>query len=93
MTETQPLFKGLKCRECDKTFPAEVLYVCDECFGPLEVDYRYDAIAGRISREKILSRAANMWRYRELLPVAGPVTVGEDVGYTPLVKETVLNAA
>ncbi|MDH3583839.1 MAG: threonine synthase [Phycisphaerae bacterium] len=86
MTETQPLFKGLKCRECDKAFPAEVLYVCDACFGPLEVDYRYDAIADRISRETILSRAANMWRYRELLPVAGPVTVGEDVGYTPLVK-------
>ena len=27
-----------------------------------------------------------MWRYKELLPVAGEVTVGFHVGYTPLIK-------
>jgi threonine synthase len=27
-----------------------------------------------------------MWRYRELLPVAGEPTVGTQVGFTPLVK-------
>jgi len=27
-----------------------------------------------------------MWRYRELLPIAGEPTVGRQVGYTPLVK-------
>ncbi len=27
-----------------------------------------------------------MWRYRELLPIAGEPTVGPHVGFTPLVK-------
>jgi threonine synthase len=27
-----------------------------------------------------------MWRYRELLPVAGDPTVGFEVGFTPLIK-------
>ncbi len=27
-----------------------------------------------------------MWRYKELLPIEGPVQVGEQVGFTPLVK-------
>ncbi len=86
MAEQNVYFKGLKCRECAKSFPADVLYVCDECFGPLEVDYDYDAIGKVLSRNTIESRQPNMWRYRELLPIAGSVTVGEHVGYTPLVK-------
>ena len=30
---------GLRCRECQRPFPAEALHVCDYCFGPLEVAY------------------------------------------------------
>ena len=82
----QGYFSALKCRECGKEYPTEALYVCDFCFGPLEVVYDYDAIGDALSRDTILSRRPNMWRYKELLPVAGPVTVGAQVGYTPLVK-------
>ena len=60
--------KGLKCRECGKEYPDSPLYVCDYCFGPLEVDYDYDKIKKEITKEKIKSRDANMWRYQELLP-------------------------
>ncbi len=83
---SQPLFEGLKCRECGRLYPSEARYVCEFCFGPLEVAYNYDAIGAAVSRETFLSRPANMWRYRELLPIEGEVTVGGDVGYTPLLK-------
>ncbi|MBI1367248.1 MAG: threonine synthase [Planctomycetes bacterium] len=92
-TQTSGFFKGLKCRECGKTYPADVRYVCEECFGPVEVDYDYDAIKKVLTRQLIESRGHNMWRYKELLPVDGEVTVGPDVGYTPLVKADRLAAA
>ncbi|MBI1371996.1 MAG: threonine synthase [Phycisphaera sp.] len=93
MAEKNGCFNGLKCRECGKKFPAEVLYVCDDCWGPLEVDYDYDKIAARLTKETILSRKPNMWRYKELLPIEGDVTVGQHVGYTPLVKSDRLGKA
>ena len=64
-------FTELKCRECGKQYPKESLYVCDNCFGPLEVDYDYDAVKQALTRDLIESRPKTMWRYRELLPVEG----------------------
>lgn len=78
--------RGLKCRLCGKTYPKEPLNFCTEDFGPLEVDYDYDAIKKALSREKIQCRLNNMWRFRELLPIDGEPTVGPQVGGTPLVK-------
>ena len=34
-------FTGLRCRMCGASFPAEALFVCDQCLGPLEVTYDY----------------------------------------------------
>lgn len=76
---------GLKCRECGKPYKIEPKYVCEECFGPLEVDYNYGEIRKSITKEKILSRSPNMWRYKELLPIEGEPAVKLSVGYTPLV--------
>src|SRR5436190_2912890 len=78
--------RGLKCRLCGKTYGREALNFCTEDFGPLEVDYDYNAIAESLSRAKIEMRPFNMWRYRELLPIDGEPTVGALVGGTPLVK-------
>jgi threonine synthase len=78
--------RGLKCRLCGKTYAKEPLNFCTEDFGPLEVDYDYDAIRETLSRAKIELRPFNMWRYRELLPIDGEPTVGPLVGGTPLVK-------
>jgi threonine synthase len=77
---------GLKCRLCGKTYPKEALNFCTEDFGPLEVDYDYDAIRKALSRAKIEARPSTMWRYRELLPLDGEPTVGPQVGGTPLVR-------
>jgi threonine synthase len=78
--------KGLKCRECGREYPVEPIYVCEFCFGPLEVAYDYKRIAGTLTREKIESRQTNLWRYRELLPVDGEPRCGLNSGYTPLLK-------
>jgi threonine synthase len=78
--------KGLKCRLCGKSYPKEPLNFCTEDFGPLEVDYDYDAIARSLTRVKIAARPNTMWRFRELLPIDGEPTVGPHVGGTPLVR-------
>lgn len=78
--------KALKCRECGRHYPKEALYVCEYCFGQLEVEYDYEGIKKALSREEILRRPKNIWRYAELLPVDNPPTVGPHAGYTPLVR-------
>ena len=30
---------ALKCKECQTTYPLEARFVCERCFGPLEVSY------------------------------------------------------
>jgi len=78
--------KALKCRECGREYPLEATHVCEFDFGPLEVAYDYDRIKKSLTRTAIQSRSKSMWRYRELLPVAGEPTVGTQVGFTPLIK-------
>ncbi len=78
--------KALKCRECGREYPLTATHVCEFDFGPLEVAYDYDRIKKSMTRAAIESRPQTMWRYRELLPVAGEPTVGFQVGYTPLVR-------
>lgn len=84
---------GLRCRECGADYPQKALYVCEQCFGPLEVIYDYTAITAELTRERIESRPRNLWRYRELLPVAGEPEVGPYSGMTPLVRADRLAAA
>jgi threonine synthase len=76
---------GLNCHVCGKAYEAKALFVCTECFGPLEVSYDYAAVQGAISRELIESRPPSLWRYIELLPVEEART-GFNSGFTPLVK-------
>jgi threonine synthase len=78
--------RGLKCRLCGQVYPVSATNFCTEDFGPLEVDYDYDAIADSLDRGKIALRPFNMWRYQEFLPLDGEPTVGRQVGGTPLVK-------
>src|SRR5204862_128316 len=50
----------------------------------LEPVYDYDAI--RLTRAEIERRPKNLWRYRELLPIAGAPRTGFNSGFTPLVR-------
>lgn len=78
--------KALKCRECGREYPLTATHVCEFDFGPLEVAYDYERIKKSLTRAAIATRPKTMWRYRELLPVAGEPTVGAQAGFTPLVK-------
>ena len=75
---------GLQCHLCKTPFPATASYVCEKCLGPLEPVYDYESI--RLTREAIASRPKNLWRYRELLPIAGEPRTGFNSGFTPLVR-------
>ena len=76
----------LRCRECGKTWGNQPRSICEDCFSPLEITYDYDSIRPRISRELMASRAPNIWRYRELLPLPAGFQPSLPVGYTPLVS-------
>jgi threonine synthase len=66
-------------------------FLCS-CGAPLLA--RYDLRRARAwSRESLAGRPPNMWRYRELMPIAdgeAPVTLGE--GFTPLLHAKSLGA-
>lgn len=76
--------KGLKCRECGRSYPKEPLFVCEWCFGPLEVVYDYEAIKKQFNKKSLEKREGNLWRYKELLPIDGEPLCGKTSGFTPL---------
>ncbi len=77
--------KGLVCKECKKTYPAEAIHVCEYCFGPLEVAYDYEFIRTTISKEKIKRGPKSLWRYQDLLPIEGEPSAGLNAGFTPMI--------
>jgi threonine synthase len=77
---------GLKCRECGREYPVDPIYVCEFCFGPLEVVYDYKGIKRVLKRKTIENRDKSLWRYKELLPIDGQPQVGLNSGFTPLIK-------
>jgi len=90
--------KGLICRECGQEYPQEPIFVCEECFGPLEVDYDFPAIAGALTRERVEAGPPNLWRYDSLLPTQGDGAIGTDgigadTGFTPLIRARNLGRA
>ena len=76
----------LACRECGRRYPPGPVHVCEMCFGPLDVEYDYAALAGRLTRAAIAAGPPSMWRYRDLLPVSGETAAGMHAGLTPLVR-------
>lgn len=83
---------GLCCRSCASVYPAGAQSFCEECFGPLEVDYDYERIRQSVTKEAIAAGPANLWRYAGLLPVddTSPISLG--AGYTPLIRAERLSA-
>jgi len=73
----------LECPRCSRAIGAGSLRNLCPCGSPLLARYDLDAVRGAVSPSAIAGRDAGLWRYRELLPVAGePVTMGE--GWTPM---------
>ncbi|MDI1494816.1 MAG: threonine synthase [Cenarchaeum symbiont of Oopsacas minuta] len=79
----------LQCRECKKEYTPEFRYVCDECFGPLDVKYP----TVRIEKDRFANREQTYWRYHELLPILEKSNiVNISAGMTPLVHAKKLGA-
>ncbi len=73
--------KSLKCRECGKEYSPQFRYVCEECFGPLDVTYQTPSL----TRHTFEPREKTYWRYFELLPIADKSNiVSLNAGLTPL---------
>jgi threonine synthase len=85
--------KGLRCRECRREYSISPIHVCEFCFGPLEVVYDYEKVKKDLTKERIDKRPKSMWRYQELLPLERDPTIGEDVGFTPLIRSNGLAKA
>lgn len=75
---------ALRCRECGRTYEPRALHVCEFCFGPLEVQFNYEAIRQSVSRESIEAGPQTLWRYADLLPVDDGWDTTWPVGMTPL---------
>ena len=84
---------ALRCRECEREYPLEPIYVCEFCFGPLEVVYDRDGIREAVSRESIERGPTSMWRYADLLPCDAEGAVDIQAGFTPLIKADRLGKA
>jgi len=78
--------EALKCKECSTEYPLEALYVCDKCFGPLEVAYDFSALDAAETRRKIQAGPRSIWRYADFLPFAQRPQTPLDVGTTPLIR-------
>ena len=76
--------QALQCKECDATYPRDARYVCEHCFGPLEVVYDHSGIDAAEAKRKIQAGPQTIWRYADFLPFSGPPAAGLPVGLTPL---------
>ena len=78
---------ALRCKECERVGELTAAYVCEYCFGPLEVVYDMERIARAVSRERIAAGPPSLWRYRDFLPCApADPHAGLPTGLTPLVR-------
>ena len=78
--------KSLSCRECGTAYPLEARYVCEQCFGPLEVAYDHSALDPAEAKRKIQAGPARIWRYADFLPFAERPRDPLEPGLTPLLR-------
>lgn len=75
--------------ECSKTgehLPPGEVQNLSPAGAPILVRYDLDGVRATLTKEKLAQRSADLWRYRELLPVSDPaniVSLGEEM--TPLI--------
>jgi threonine synthase len=75
----------LECTRCGEQLGAEQpRTVCPRDGGVLFGRYDLPTIKKNFKRESLAGRESTMWRYREVLPDAAPVSLGE--GFTPLLR-------
>ncbi|HEU5102610.1 MAG TPA: threonine synthase [Roseiflexaceae bacterium] len=85
---TSSTLSHLECGACAATYdPDQLLNLCPACGKPLLARYDLRKAAATLTSAALAARQANMWRYREVLPVrddAAILSLGE--GWTPLAR-------
>jgi threonine synthase len=93
-TTKRPTFvTHLECGLESDSYPADKLHGLSQAGKPLLVRYDLPAIAAAVTKEELSQRPADLWRYREFLPVrqaANIVSLGENI--TPLIPVPKLQA-
>jgi threonine synthase len=77
---------ALKCKECATEYPLDARYVCERCFGPLEVAYAAAAAEPDALRRRVQAGPHTLWRYADFLPLDAPPSTFLPTGWTPLVR-------
>ncbi|HET9102203.1 MAG TPA: threonine synthase [Solirubrobacteraceae bacterium] len=79
--------ESLRCKECQTTYPLDARYVCERCFGPLEVAYASaEGVDPAELKRRIQAGPHSLWRYGDFLPVASPPPNALQAGFTPLLR-------
>ena len=81
--------ESLRCKECGAEYPLDASFVCEQCFGPLEVAYDLTRLDAAETKRKIQSGSRGIWRYSDFLPFEGgpPATRSPlEPGLTPLIR-------
>jgi threonine synthase len=76
----------LRCKECGTGYPLEALFVCEQCFGPLEVAYDFSGLDPAEARRKIQAGSRGIWRYIDFLPFDNRPSDPLEPGLTPLIR-------
>jgi threonine synthase len=78
--------QSLKCKECGAEYPLDARFVCEQCFGPLEVSYDFSDLDPEEARRKIQAGSRGIWRYSDFLPFDGRPGDPLEPGLTPLIR-------
>jgi threonine synthase len=78
--------ENLKCKECGRTYELDASYVCENCFGPLEVAYDHSGLDAAEVKRRIQAGSQGIWRYSDFLPFKGRASDPLEPGLTPLLK-------
>jgi threonine synthase len=78
--------ESLRCKECGTAYPLEALFVCTECFGPLEVAYDTSGLDPAEAKRRIQAGSRGIWRYADFLPFESRPADPLEPGLTPLVR-------
>jgi threonine synthase len=78
--------ESLRCKECQTEYPLDARYVCERCFGPLEVAYASrDGVDPEALKRRIQAGPHSIWRYADFLPTSGR-GYALPTGWTPLIR-------
>lgn len=83
--KTNSFITNLYCPKCGQVYDHKVKQQLCTCGSPLLVKYDLESAKKELRKDIIATREANLWRYKEILPVLDDeniVTLGE--GLTPL---------